>query len=483
MKKIYIYILLIIIILFSSFILSGCSINGQDGIYDLNDKPTKLKYYTIGNPDKDLDIVTSKINKVLSKKLNIIIEYNKIAWGDYGTKLATIISSGGDFDIAFATNINQGDFVGNAKKGAWLDLSPYINSQGKEMFKAINPLYWEGIKIDGKIFGVPTNKEIAVPLHFIYSKSLVDKYDIHISQYKNIQSLEPILNLIHKNEPDYIGLKLDSYAHNYFAIDGYEYILNHELPLMIKSTDKDVKVTNIFETEYCKNTLISLRKYYKSGYINEDAPIKENGSFEAGKKIFLEISAGGPYADVLWSNDRQYQVVTQQISDLVVTTESTQGGIMVVNSMSKHPTESVSFLNCLNTDEEVRNLFNFGIKDKHYKLTDNGQVNKISNDYSGIQYTQGNWFILKTVVGEPLDKWKQFSIFNNSTFKSEALGFSVNTTLIKNKLTAIKNINDKYYSCLMTGSVDIETFLPRFNAELKVAGIDEVKAEIQKHDQ
>jgi len=32
----------------------------------------------------------------------------------------------------------------------------------------------------------------------------------------------------------------------------------------------------------------------------------------------------------------------------------------------------------------------------------------------------------------------------------------------------------------MTGSVDIDTELPKFNQELKQAGLDEVRAEVQK---
>lgn len=478
-SKKYISIVSIISIFVMTISFSGCDKTDKFDNQDEMLKDVKLVYYTIGTQDKDIGIVADEINKKLKKKINLTIEYNKIAWADYGVKLSTIISSGGDFDIAFASNYGQGDYVGNAQKGAWLELDKYLINEGKEMYETINPLFWEGVRINKKIYGVPTNKEVAVPLHFMYPKSLVDKYDIDISKYKTIQSLQPLLEFIRINEPDYLPFELDQNAHNYFAIDGYEYLIQSEIPLMVKSTDKNLKIVNIFETEECKNTLNSIRKYYLNGYINKDAALKESGNLEANKKVFLRIAQGGPYADIIWSNDREYRVVTQQVSDLVVTTESTQGGVMVVNSQSKYPSESVKFLNCLNTDSEIRNLFNFGIEGKHYTLTKDDQVNKISNDYAGVQYTQGNWFNLKTVVGEPLDKWKQFGIFNNSAFKSNALGFTANITHNPKEIKAIKAVYDKYYPSLMTGSIDVATFLPRFVAELKIAGLDELRDEVQ----
>lgn len=474
MKK-YFNISLIITII--SFLLSGC--NNKLNIKKNNDPPKNLIYYTIGSPDKDLKIVNQELNNLLVDKINVTVEYNKILWADYGERLATMINSGTNFDIAFAASVSQGDFIGNAQKGAWLNLNPYLDTIGKEMHQSINPLLWEGIKIDNKIYGVPTNKEIAVPIMFMYPQSIVQKYNIDIKKYNSIESLEPLLRFIDKTEPEYLGLELDSSSINLFAIDGYEYILTENIPLMVKSSDKDLEIINIFETDYCYNLLSNIRKYYKQGYINQDAAIKESGSLSPNEKVFLKISEGGPYSDIIWSNDRKYKVVSHTVSNLVVTSASTQGSVMVANAKTKHPQECVKFLNCINTDKQVRNMLNFGIKDKHYTLTDNNQVNKISNNYSGVQYTQGNWFILNTVVGEPLDKWSQFTIFNNSAYKSEILGFNPNTHTYKNEIIAIQNVWKKYYPFLMTGSVDIDYFLPKFNEELKLAGIDNVKKILQ----
>jgi putative aldouronate transport system substrate-binding protein len=472
-----------IFICIAIIILPLYSCNTSQNISAKNSKLTaevNLIYYTIGTPDKDLPIVNEQINKLLKEKCNISIQYNKIAWGNYGTRIATMISSGVYFDIAFATTATQGDFVGNAKKGAWLGLDPYLEHQGKEMYNAINPLYWDAMRFDGTIYGIPTNKEIAVPEQFMYSKELVDKYNIDISKFTTLDSLKPNLQLIHQTEPDYIGLELDNLARNYYKLDGYESLLDNRIPLMINSNDNKLKIINILETPLGYQRLKTIRDYYKAGFINKDAALKECAGLNKGEKVFCKISSGGPYSETIWSSERGYNIVAQQVSPTVVTNESARGGVMVVNSKARFPEQCVEFLNILNTDSEVRNLINFGIEGKHYNLTSNGQVNRISSNYAGVQYTQGNWFILNTIVGEPLNKWDTFKKFNKGAYTSKALGFNPELVLLTQDIAQIKKVCDKYYSAIMTGTVDLDKYLPRYLDELNQAGIQKVQKELQR---
>lgn len=485
MKKRYInkYIILIIIpiiILSLFFGIVGCQpLSDKNDNNTTNSDGIKLTYYTIGTPDKDLKLVNQEINKVLKKKCNFTIEYNKIGWGEYGKYINTMINSGINFDIAFAASTQQGDFVGNAKKGAWLQLDNYLINEGKDMQKSVNKLLWDAVRIDGKIYGIPTNKEVAVPEQFMYSKELIDKYNIDITKYNTLESLEPILKIIHDNEPEYIGFQLDNPTRNYFKIDGYEPVIDSRIPLMINSNDKNLKLVNIFDIEIAQKHLQTIRRYYKLGYINEDAAIKTSGSLVKNEKVFCQMSSGGPFSEKIWSNERGYPIVSNIVSPKVVTNESAHASVMVINSKTQHPKQCVEFLNLLNTDPELRNLINFGIQGKHYILTENDQVKMISNDYSGVQYTQGNWFILKTMNEEPINKWETFKNFNATAYRSACLGFNPDLTGISEKINMILKISDKYYSAIMTGSVDLDKYLPMYKNELEQAGLSDVMNNIQ----
>jgi ABC-type glycerol-3-phosphate transport system substrate-binding protein len=451
-----------------------------------------LIYYTIGEPDKDLKMVNDKINEVSAKKIGVTISYIKVGWQEYEDRLNTMVSAGTPFDIAFAT-----DFTTYARRGAWLRLDDYLSNIGKDMYEVIDPIFWQGVRMDdGGIYGMPTNKELAVLQQWMYPKELVKKYNIDITKYNTLESLEPLLWMIKQKEPDYQPMELDKDSQNFFALYGYEYVIDKKLPLMMKSLDSSSKVVNIFETGEARQVLNTLRRYYKEGYINEDAALRENQELKKGVKVFWKPSNGGPLAENSWSKDRGYKVVAHSATSELVTTESLRGGIMAVSSDTKHPVECIKFLNLLNTDPELRNLFNYGIEGVHYTLDKNDQVVPIpskdangnsiadaSPGYTGTTYTQGNWFILKTMGGknpDPINKWDQFRSFNARVVKSSLLGFTPDLSMMPIQLQNIKMVWGKYYPSLMTGSVDIDTELPKFNQELKQAGIDEVQAEVQK---
>jgi putative aldouronate transport system substrate-binding protein len=460
--------------------LTGCS--GGAGTPAAKDTDTvNLVYYTPGTPDTDIKKVTDAINQKLKSKINVTIQYNKIAFGDYSTKTSALINSGSDFDILFSAEPDY-NYVSNANKGAWLDLTPYLSKEGKEMYSTIDSKLWDAAKVNGKIYGVPTQKEISTPEWFTYDKDLLTKYNIDYTKLTTLDSLEPVFATIKKSEPDYTMMQLnkDSTGYDLFALDGYEHILNAEIPLMVKSDDSNLKVVNVFSTDYAKKLLSTLRKFNKAGYINEDAPVKTFGS-DQGKKIFFIEADSGPLSDSTWTSSRGYTVVSKQVSPAYVTNVSSRGSLMAVNSRTKHPEACVKFLNLLNTDPEIRNMFAFGIEGQHYKLTSDGQVNLIDKkDYSGIAWTQGNWFLLKTKTDEPKDKWDQFKTFNNQAIKSKMLGFNADTSSMTTQIAAITQVWSKYFPSLMTGSVDPDTELPKFLSELKSAGIDQMQAELQK---
>lgn len=473
--------------------LTSCdSTEDQAQIVQPTKAPINLIYYTIGEPDKDLKLVNDKINEITAEKIGVTISYIKIGWQEYEERLNTMVQAGTPFDIAFAPN-----YAAYYKRGAWLQLNSYLSNVGKDMYDIIDPIFWEGVRMDdGGIYGVPTNKELAVRFQWMYPDELIQKYNIDITQYTDLESLEPLLEMIKQKEPDYVPMELDQDSHNFFSLYGYEYVTDKKLPLMVHSLEADSKIVNIFETKEAKQVLDTLRHYYKRGYINEDAALRESQGLKMGDKVFWKASSGGPLSETSWSKDRGYKVNAVPVTPEIVTTESVRGGVMAISADTKLPVESVKFLNLLNTDPELRNLMNYGIEGVHYTLDHNGQVVLIppkdtNGDpipdvqllYSGVQYTQGNWFILHTMGGEvpdPLDKWDRFLEANAQAVESSVLGFTPDLSMMPVQLQNIEMVWEKYYPSLMTGSVDVDTELHKFNQELKQAGIDEVRAEVQR---
>ena len=446
-----------------------------------NPKPDeKLIYYTIGQEDTDLSKVNDALNQLLSERYQITVDYRKLDWNIYGDKITNNLNLNEQMDVVFASSVQQGDYVGNARNGAWYPLDEFLEGEGHALYEAIPEIWWEGARIEGHIYGVPTSKELASVEHWMYPKELIDKYQIDIDSLERIEDLEPIFAKIKQEEPDYTVMELNQYSCNFWAVDGYEYIIDYQIPLMVDELDKEVKVFNIMETREGEEVLRTLRKYYLEGYISSDAPIRESQTIQKGEKVFWRHAQGGPYAELEWSKQRGYEIVAKTIGPIVINTDSLRGAYMCIPRSSKRPEEACRFLEAVNTDADVRNLLAYGIEGENYTLSDNGQVKMQKDSYTGVDYTQGNYFLLRTRTDQPTDLWDKFQEFNDSAVRSETLFFEPDISKIENEIKAVRKVAEKFYPALMTGSVDVDEYLPLYREELKKAGIETIKDEVQK---
>lgn len=460
------------------FLTAGCGGDReQEETSSSCEEPARLIYYTIGEPDEGLGQVEDALNELLLERYGFMVSYNRIGWNDYEAKLDSLFSTDGKFDIAFAWTDN---YVENALEGNWLDLTAYMEGICADTYATVNEKLWKGATVNGCIYGIPTNKEVAVPMYFLYDGELVEKYDIDIGQYPALESMEPLLQMISREEPEYIPLFLANDNVNYASLGGYEYVTYADIPLVIRTDDASAAIVNLYETQYCRKLIDTLHKYYTAGYINEDASVRTAFSRFQGEKVFLRLASGGPESDVSFSSTFGYPIVAQCASDLVVTSESALGGVMAVNARTGHPEECAVFLNAVNTDPDIRNLLNYGVEGLHYELNENGQVVYLTDDYRGVPYTQGNWFILKTVAGENPDKWEVYREFNDIAIESPILGFTPDLSGFASECDNVSQVCRKYENALMTGTVDPDEFLPKLQDDLEQAGIGSLQQELQR---
>lgn len=437
-----------------------------------------LVYYTIGKEDEDIEAVNEALNRLLLDKYDLEIEYHKLDWNIYGDKITDYLNLNEDIDIVFASSVQQGDYVGGAENGAWYPLDDFLKGKGKKLYEAIPEILWEGAKINGHIYGVPTSKELAAVNQWMYAKELVDKYRIDIDQIHTLEDLEPVLALLKQNEPDYTLLELNQYT-GFFGVYGYEYLLDYQIPLMLDVEDEDVQIVNILEIEQGRQILKTLRKYYLCGYINKDAPIREIQTLQKGEKVFLRQAQGGPYAEIEWSAQRGYEVLARMMTPVIVNTESLRGAYMCIPVSSDQPEKACRFLEALNTDREVRNMMQYGIEGEHYQLDEKGRVEILKDTYAGVAYTQGNYFILNTRTDQPEDIWEKYQEFNDSAVPSNILYFEPDLSGLEDEIAQVRKVSEKYYPALMTGSVNVEEYLPLYCEELRTAGIEKIREELQ----
>ena len=305
-----------------------------------------------------------------------------------------------------------------------------------------------------------------------------------------LEDLEPWLKVIRENEPDVIPLYITK---DYTAPT---YMDKIEDPIGIEYGDETLTVKNVFETERMKNTLKTMRKYYKAGYINKDAA---TASDDKTQKRFVTKGDGQPYAELIWGKELGYEVVVSPIMKTSITNISARGALTAVNAQSEHPDKAVELLNLINTDVYLRNLLNYGIEGIHWEKVEvsDEEAKKVEGkpyiydtkvklikdkfrNYSVHYWVQGGLFNTYVLENEPIDKWATFKEFNDASEEASSFGFDFNLEPVSSQVAGFRYILDEFGKALYTGSVDPDEYLPKLLEKLDDAGVQKVIDEMQR---
>ncbi len=161
--------------------------------------PYELNCYFLAPQVKDLPLVQEEVNKLLKEKINATIKLNYFWWDSYQDKQKLIVASGEKVDTMFSPSWwGYNTFV--AQK-AWLELDDLLQQYGKDIIANINPAYLKAPIINGKLYGIPTSKDMFGNGGVLVNKALADKYGFDFSNVKEPKDFEPMLQTIRKRNP------------------------------------------------------------------------------------------------------------------------------------------------------------------------------------------------------------------------------------------------------------------------------------------
>ena len=207
-------------------------------------------------------------------------------------------------------------------------------------------------------------------------------------------------------------------------------------------------------------------------------------SFPAGTNP-ISSAQGFEGADVLWSNNREDGPVTSSPRlGPIYTSSSIQGSFTVINEGSNHKQDAANYLELLNTDPYLRNLYAYGIEGTHWNFVE-GSDQVISRtdkvvDYDVPAYSQGAFMTMYVTEGSEPDQWLKVAEQNETAETSELLGFVFDNSSVTSEIAALDNVISKYETSLNTGAQDPVQLLEDMNAEQEQIGIQRVIDEVQR---
>jgi putative aldouronate transport system substrate-binding protein len=443
-----------------------------------------------GVPQKDVGLIEAEANKYLKDKLNITLKIDAVDFGQWDNKLNLLIASGEKADVIFTAAWQR--YAINVAKGAFLDLGPLLDQYAPEIRTELGDGFMNGSKIDGKNYGIPTNKELAATRGLLMRKDLVEKYKIDLTTVKTWADLTPIFKTIKDNEPGVTPWYISNSNDNgILAQLDWDALGDDTAPGVIRKIGTSTKVELATETPEYLAAAKLIREWNKAGYINKDAATSTVFPHDQAKtgKVFAWADGLKPGKDGEETSYVGFPLTQVELTQPTISTGDAAGSMLAISKSSKNPELAMKLIGLLHSDKYLNNLINFGIEGVHYvKVAGKDNIIDIApgvdaanQTYNpGANWELGNQFLNYLRANEDPAKWDKFKEFNAKGVPSPALGFSFNAEPVKTEIAATNNIAKQYAPALTSGSVDPEPKIKELNAKLKAAGADKVVAEKQK---
>jgi putative aldouronate transport system substrate-binding protein len=465
-------------------------------------RPVTLDLYMVGGGDTPArPEVEAALNEYIAP-LCFNVTFNIVGWGDWFSKAITGIQAGEKMDIFFTADWWQYNEL--VAQGLLLPLNDdngpdgnLLDQYGLGIQASLNPAFLSGTQINGVNYAVPTNKELAVPDGLMFNNTVAEEIGFtreDANKLKSLRDMEPWLEKAKAAHPDEYPYLLNFMAPFYPYIGGLANgIPNNNLTmdgLPDANGNFDEMIIELVETEWYENHVNVIREWNQKGWVHPEAALtgyEDTPIFNSGK-WFLHaqpLKGEGIKAQEMInsSGNPDLRVTEIYTHPKVVVTLHTGGSLLAIPALSDYPVEAMKFINLLHTDPTVVNIALFGVEGKHWEMEADGRVNLIDNAWYSAHpgaWVWGNTQIQLVTNQEDPDKNRMLIEYANDAVPHPSLGFRFDRTPVEAELTALTAVNDTYWTPLLYGYVDPATELPKFRAELKAAGIDVVKAELQR---
>ncbi|MBM7565199.1 ABC transporter substrate-binding protein [Paenibacillus sacheonensis] len=436
-----------------------------------------LVWWTIGGQvPANFDKAIAAMNEYTAEKIGVKVDIKVASWGDWDTKINTIVNTGEPFDIMFT---NNGKYNQQVNMGAFADLTDLVQSETPDLYKLIPEKVWDGTKVGGKVYSVPTYKDSSLTQYWVFDDKYVQKYAIDTTKIKSLADLDKPLHDIKAGEgKSFYPLPLTQGDGFNGFFNGYDDMTLGLPPIGVKVDDASRKVVSVLEQPDVMDGLKLLHKWYQDGIINPDAPTKTEA--DKGRPFFA--AQAFPGAEASWQiNEGVAKYDMFQIFGPIYTTSTIQGSLNAISANSKYKSEALKYLQLVNTDPKLRNMLAFGELGVDYDSVDGEKVIERKTDtWPLAAYTQGTFFDLAVTKGAPVDQWDQVRKLNDQATSSTALGFALDISKLSTEVANTKAVWDKYRYELMTGASDPEKTIPKIMTELKAAGMDTITKAAQE---
>ncbi len=336
----------------------------------------------------------------------------------------------------------------------WLaGLNDELANNSKKISEYVSPTLISAAKKDGIPYAIPNNNVIGEYTYMLLNKTLMDRYsqqgyfkrgmidsfyNPYIYQYLDLVALQednskvlPI-DATYEDCLQYLAYYWNIDPENYTQDGGKFSLFGTYLsdPSKISRGEAIMEIQSLLENDSFRESYLQLNKYRLSAehkYFKSSEEEDTSGKsvaikFVSGDKTIVKTEADG-FSYYYDKDGTAYYVVPVKYP--TASAEDIYGSMIGVCSYSVSVARSMEIVTYLNTNAEIRNLLQYGIKGNNYKLDDDGRVVMLNDSYSMDIYKTGNAFIAYPAPGMNEDIWESGKEQNRMSLVDPLLGFDL----------------------------------------------------------
>ncbi|MGL1890409.1 MAG: extracellular solute-binding protein [Spirochaetaceae bacterium] len=480
---------------------------GNNAEKEAIEKTTELSMYLLGDTVADYPMMLEELNVLMENDINATLDVKFTTWVDWQTKLRLILASGEKVDLMHMAP--WGIYSEQAQSGNLLDLSELGPIHAPETWASYSEEVLKQAEVNGGIYMMPFNYVEPTGQGIVYRKDLAKKYGM--DEINSADSLYNFLKSVKENE-DMIPYNAGEFdlaiwstftamfpTDTPYASKGILYESDGGVGAYIDYGNPE-EILYDFEEKPFRSTMEFFNKLYTEELITRNVLSNTVGSrdaFIAGKSAITclnPLNANEQYQKLSESHpDWELGLwMPQTLMNALEKPPAINNGLSIPVS-SENPIKALKLIEKLHQDQKYHDLTTYGIRGVHWDLDENDQLvmpEGLSLDDSGFPWDQPcpwGWREAKFYRLNPLTSaamWDEVRDTQTDLQKklvdAKWTTFIFDRSSVSTEISALNTVRSGTFRGLAWGILDTEDEYAELVQDYKDAGIDTVKAELQK---
>lgn len=454
-------------------------------------EPVQIVWMVGGNQPNKPDEVIKALNEKSAADIGVVVDF-RFQGSDSSAVMQTLTAGESDVDIVFSCNWFA-DYRSSANNNYFVDLTDILEEKVPELYNKIPSALWDGMKVGGRIYGVPTWKDTAETQFWIGEVDVLDNLGM-TEEFNNanarLSSMNTVMEAIRgwmdestenlSAEGASYPIVLDKRGDWSIKID-WDILAAQDLEIGCKNFEDEHPVVQwMYDDPEFVEDLKTLKYWADSGISNGLIAAQ----IDSAPRGVISRGVGWDGAQyTVWGGDAVgYNTILAPAGGPYLKSSAALGSANCIPLNSKKVDAALKYLEYINTNAEYRNMLAYGIPGVNYEEVDGRYRTLTGYDWVAPNYTMASFDMLLAPVEVPdADMYKTICDGVNTAPANTLTGFCPDLSEVQNEIAACSSIVSEYAYALHRGDVeDVDVAIAEYREMMEKMGIRTIIDELQR---